>query len=303
MSHRPRTAVSGTPRSASGRSGHLDPATGEIEAHPARVGLRAARRHRRTGRRALDHRRRAERDRPRRSRDRRRSRCSRFPATDPNANLNTATFDERRRPVVHGPEPGSTAASIPDAGRLECSTRPAAPARTGSRRHPTATSTTPRWPEATSRRSTRTTGEATIDRSADAGQGARRVWSDCDGPIWVSEWNAGQLGRVRPGERQVGGVGRSRRQPHAYAVYVDDEDIVWLSDFGANALVRFDPATEKFESIELPSARRRRAPDPRPPGRDLGRRIRHRQAGRHPDLTSLTSRMVSVAPLRTSSLV
>jgi virginiamycin B lyase len=39
----------------------------------------------------------------------------------------------------------------------------------------------------------------------------------------------------------------------AYAVYVDDQEHVWLSDFGANALVRFDPATEEFESFSLPS--------------------------------------------------
>jgi virginiamycin B lyase len=41
--------------------------------------------------------------------------------------------------------------------------------------------------------------------------------------------------------------------PQAYSVYVDDEDGVWLSDFGANALVRFDPAREAFESYPLPS--------------------------------------------------
>ena len=29
---------------------------------------------------------------------------------------------------------------------------------------------------------------------------------------------------------------------------MDDQDIVWLSDFGANAVVRFDPATETFTS-------------------------------------------------------
>jgi virginiamycin B lyase len=39
-----------------------------------------------------------------------------------------------------------------------------------------------------------------------------------------------------------------------YAVYVDDQDQVWLSDFGANALVRFDPALETFEVFTLPSA-------------------------------------------------
>ncbi len=30
--------------------------------------------------------------------------------------------------------------------------------------------------------------------------------------------------------------------------------MVWLSDFTANALVRFDPATETFESFALPSS-------------------------------------------------
>lgn len=41
--------------------------------------------------------------------------------------------------------------------------------------------------------------------------------------------------------------------PQAYAVYVDERDIVWLTDFGANAIVRFDPAIERFDAVELPS--------------------------------------------------
>ena len=36
-----------------------------------------------------------------------------------------------------------------------------------------------------------------------------------------------------------------------YAVYVDERDRVWLSDFGANALVRFDPGTARFTSVTL----------------------------------------------------
>lgn len=36
-------------------------------------------------------------------------------------------------------------------------------------------------------------------------------------------------------------------------MYVDDKDIVWLSDFGANAMVNFDPKTEKFTAYPLPS--------------------------------------------------
>jgi virginiamycin B lyase len=97
------------------------------------------------------------------------------------------------------------------------------------------------------------TMEATPIDPPTADQGARRVWSDSTGRVWVSEWNAGQLGMYDPAadswrEWPLPGDG-----PQAYAVYVDDQDIVWLSDFGANALVRFDPATEAFESFPLPS--------------------------------------------------
>jgi virginiamycin B lyase len=42
-------------------------------------------------------------------------------------------------------------------------------------------------------------------------------------------------------------------EPRAYAVYVDEHDAVWLSDFAANDMVRFDPDTESFTRIEIPS--------------------------------------------------
>ena len=40
--------------------------------------------------------------------------------------------------------------------------------------------------------------------------------------------------------------------PRAYAVWVDERDAVWASDFGANSVVRFDPDGEKFESFTFP---------------------------------------------------
>jgi virginiamycin B lyase len=40
-----------------------------------------------------------------------------------------------------------------------------------------------------------------------------------------------------------------------YAVFVDDKDKVWLSDWTNDAIVRFDPANETFQSF--PSNRRR----------------------------------------------
>jgi virginiamycin B lyase len=40
--------------------------------------------------------------------------------------------------------------------------------------------------------------------------------------------------------------------PRPYAVYVDERDKVWISDFGANAVFRFNPGDEKFERFGLP---------------------------------------------------
>ena len=34
-----------------------------------------------------------------------------------------------------------------------------------------------------------------------------------------------------------------------YSVYVDDKDRVWATDWLANAIQRFDPATEKFATF------------------------------------------------------
>lgn len=84
-------------------------------------------------------------------------------------------------------------------------------------------------------------------------QGARRVWSDSRGSIWVSEWNSGNVSRYDPGGDSWTEWRLPGDRPAPYAVYVDADDVVWLSDFGANALVRFDPATEEFSVLGLPS--------------------------------------------------
>ena len=43
-------------------------------------------------------------------------------------------------------------------------------------------------------------------------------------------------------------------KPQAYAVYVDERDKVWVSEWGDNVMQRFDPASEKFTRFELPRA-------------------------------------------------
>lgn len=92
------------------------------------------------------------------------------------------------------------------------------------------------------------TGVATVIEPPTKGQGARRVWSDSRGRIWVSYWNTGQVGMYDPASKSW----REWKLPgaaHAYAVWVDDQDKVWLTDWSTNAIVKFDPVTEKFESF------------------------------------------------------
>jgi virginiamycin B lyase len=97
------------------------------------------------------------------------------------------------------------------------------------------------------------TGDVTVLEPPTAGQGARRVWSDSQGLVWVSEWNAGQVGVYDPAADTWQEWRLPGDNPMAYAVYVDEHDDVWLSDFGANALVRFNPDSETFDVIPLPS--------------------------------------------------
>lgn len=95
------------------------------------------------------------------------------------------------------------------------------------------------------------TGAARVIKPPTPGQGARRVWADSRGGVWVSEWNAGQIARYDSGTEGWQSWKVPGERPAPYAIYVDERDKIWLSDFGANAIWRFDPATEKFERFDL----------------------------------------------------
>jgi virginiamycin B lyase len=101
------------------------------------------------------------------------------------------------------------------------------------------------------------TAEVEVVEPPTPNQGARRVWSDSQGHIWVSEWNSGQVSVYNPGDRSWREWRLPGPNPQAYAVYVDENDGVWITDFGANAIVFFDPEEESFEVLELerPDAR------------------------------------------------
>jgi virginiamycin B lyase len=95
-------------------------------------------------------------------------------------------------------------------------------------------------------------GESQIVDPPTRSQGARRVWSDSKGRIWVSEWNSGNLSLYDPQARSWRQWKLPGNSPRAYAVYVDERDVPWVSDWGSNAVFSFDPRSEKFERHALP---------------------------------------------------
>jgi virginiamycin B lyase len=98
------------------------------------------------------------------------------------------------------------------------------------------------------------TGAATAIEPPTPRQGARRVWSDSTGKIWVSEWNSGNVSRYDPATNGWKTWKLPGERPRTYAVYVDEKDIVWLTEWSANAVVRFDPASETFTSFRSPNS-------------------------------------------------
>ena len=90
------------------------------------------------------------------------------------------------------------------------------------------------------------TGVAAVIEPPTPQQGARRVWSDSKGRLWISEWVSGQVSVYDPASKQWK-AWKPSDQSQIYAVYVDDHDKVWLTEWSSNAILRFDPETEKFQ--------------------------------------------------------
>lgn len=97
------------------------------------------------------------------------------------------------------------------------------------------------------------TGRSSVVEPPTPRQGARRVWPDSKNRVWVSEWNSGNLSMFDPATSRWQAWKLPGERPQAYAVYVDERDIVWVTDFqgDGNRIVRFDPATQRFETFML----------------------------------------------------
>lgn len=94
----------------------------------------------------------------------------------------------------------------------------------------------------------RITGAATVIEPPTPRQGARRVWGDSKGRLWISEWTAGQVSMYDPANGEWK-MWKPAPNAQIYSVYVDERDKVWLTEWSTNAILRFDPVTEKFESF------------------------------------------------------
>ena len=171
-----------------------------------------------------------------------------FPLDGGGANLNTATFDGQGILWFTG-QAGVYGRLDPVGGRAEIFAAPRG-------RGPYGIATTPDGEVYLASLAgsyigaiDRASGNLTVIDTPTPGGGARRVWSDSTGRLWVTEWLAGKLARYDPAtaaweEWDVPG----EAQP--YAVFVDEADGVWISDFGANAIHRFDAPSGTFLSLE-----------------------------------------------------
>jgi len=90
------------------------------------------------------------------------------------------------------------------------------------------------------------TGTATVIEPPTPRQGARRIWSDSKGRLWISEWLSGQVSMYDPATKRWK-AWKPSQDSQMYAVYVDDRDKVWLTEWSTNAILRFDPDTETFQ--------------------------------------------------------
>jgi virginiamycin B lyase len=176
-----------------------------------------------------------------------------LPPDAPDANLNTAVFDEEERTLWFTGQSGVYGRVNADDGDVEVFDAPGGPGPYGITVTPGGDVYYASLAGSHVAQIDTATGEATVLEPPTADQGTRRVWSDSTGRIWSSQWNAGQVAVYDPASGDWREWRLPGESPQAYAVFVDDEDGVWLSDFGANTLVRFDPETEEFTSFALPS--------------------------------------------------
>ncbi len=176
-----------------------------------------------------------------------------LPADRPNVNLNTAAFDGRGRIWFTG-QGGVVGVLDPSTEEMRVFDAPRGRGPYGIDATPEGEIYFASLAGSYVGRVDLDTGDIEVLDPPTADQGMRRVWSDSQGRIWGSQWNAGQVSMYDPATGEWQETPLPGGSPRAYAVYVDELDAVWLSDFGGDAIHRFDPLTETFETFPSPNA-------------------------------------------------
>jgi virginiamycin B lyase len=166
------------------------------------------------------------------------------------ANLNTGTFDSDGTFWFTG-QSGIYGRLAPASGEVEVFPAPEGPGPYGIDATPAGEVYFVSLAGSYLARIDRQSGAAVVIEPPTPDQGARRVWSDSQGRLWVAEWNSGQVSVHDPRNNSWRSWKVPGASPKVYAVYVDERDIVWLSDFGGDAVHAFDPAAETFKTYPV----------------------------------------------------
>jgi virginiamycin B lyase len=162
------------------------------------------------------------------------------------ASLNTATFDGAGVYWFTG-QSGIYGRLVPKSGELELFDAPRGPGPYGIAATPGGDVYFASLAGSYIARVDGASGAAKVLEPPTRRQGARRVWSDSKGDLWVSEWNSGNLSRYSPSTGRWSTWRAPGAQPRLYAVYVDASDKVWASEWSAQVMLRFDAASGTFE--------------------------------------------------------
>ena len=171
-----------------------------------------------------------------------------YPLSGPNVNLNTATFDGDG--ILWFTGQGGVVGSVdPASGEVRSHAAPRGGGPYGIATDPDGevwfSSLAGSYLGAIDRQ----TGEVSVIDTPTPAGGARRVWADSDGGLWITQWFVGSIARYDP-EADAWEEWDLPGAAQPYAVYVDETDAVWVTDFGGNALHRFDPAAESWTTLQ-----------------------------------------------------
>ena len=88
-----------------------------------------------------------------------------------------------------------------------------------------------------------------------AGARPRRLEVSADGMVWYADYPRGYLGRLNPATGAVREwLSPSGASSGPYGIAVGSDGRIWYNESRANTMVGFDPQTEQFVSVRIPTS-------------------------------------------------